>query len=1579
MGDWIAYLLKRLMQGKKRRAVLLTTVLISLLGTSVPAIAATPPMPVRAITVGEKTTTGVALTWTAPSNDGGSPITDFKIEYSSNAGGSYSLFADGVSTAANAVITGLTTGQTYIFRIRAVTSVGQSNAAISSSVLVATKPGQVSNFTITSATSSSIDLSWDLPNSNGAPLLNYFVYYKLDSDLDWQISDSIPASTVSTSVELLSSQVNYLFRIVAVNIEGTGPFSEQIQGTTFDLPNAPTSIQIISHSSSTLGITWTPGETDSNLASITGFHIQYRSHEPFNVSPNVWTDFGNVAPDVQAAQIDNLITGTTYEIRVGAISSSGIAWEKPIESTVGQDLVCSTFNSGYVRCWNKLSGSLIGETYFPGLSRLSIGTSLVCGIDLTSAIVCGNGITWIKNATYTNVKRVTVVGGVICVVTATWGPRNGACLYGDGSTSVYDYVLDLWVAENNTRNTGSVYTMGYSYTCFVNKDDTAQCRGAIGGGWYPNFVRPIDWIKSLPSLEFPPVPETCANQTGDYLDCSGYFLSHPFELVRGLPKAPGQISVENLSKTSVGINWAAPEGNGSAVTSQLLDYSNDYGATWMRLATLSGSATSHLAQSLATEDYLMFRVAGVNVDGAGEFRTSNATPIGTVSSLVQNVSATVLSENSLDVEWTPPLDDGAFAINSYKVAFRKFGTSNWIDYATVPSDQNSVVVTGLEKGTKYEIRVNSVNAVGVSDSMSITETPSIPPSTPALDTPIVVDRNTVTIPFTVDDDGGMPITELTVRSRIVGTNTWKTENEFVSNVGSVTIDGLPVGENIEFQLSATNIRGSSEYSSNSDQVLLAEQPGPPTQLSVTVRGGQELQVDWAIPTDDGGSFLTGYEISIKLNESSEWLTAVSVSSVSLSHSFTELIRGETYEIRVRSFNAAGKSDWSLSSGIPSTAPSSPSAVTASISSRAAIKVTWTESTDNGGQAIAGHLVRYSSNSGQTWSEPIPADASANSLMVYGLTNGLSYKFSVVAVNPVGESLASASSLIPLVFNISQPVRSVKISGRTKNSLTVSWTAPLPDQGVSITGFQTQTKLQGQPWRDNVLVGSTKAIATLTGLVTGAKYEIRVVPVTAQGRTPLHNEVQVSAAFEFTCAVLTDSSATAKCWGSNEKGQLGNGGLADSVLPVEVKNLVNVKEVAAGYFHACALTFTGEVYCWGSNESGQLGDESISLNSRIPVKIQGLGNITQLTAGGLFNCATTESGEVFCWGDNSDQQVSINDDEIIFTPTVLPFDDFFTQVSAGIQHACGVTKTKLVRCWGDNAHGQWGANTDYPIRWDLPITWDTNYVYNGYMGLVKAVEAGHGYTCATSMTDELWCWGEGDSGQLGGGQTSFNGNYNYSDDPVYISGSSAEVYSFTAGQSHTCFVSESTDAYCWGWNRHGQVGDPDQSRDPWTYTDFADVKNLTGLRSISAGGAHTCASSVNDIVYCWGANSRGQTGQSLTRTIVETPGVPVDLGIWSPLAVPAAAPGAPATAKLVSSASKTALWTIGSAVANGSTVIRYEQRTSVDNGKRWTTWKTIKTGTKTTGWVKGKPYLVQIRAVNEIGAGVAKQIVFKPTK
>ena len=74
-----------------------------------------------------------AVSWTAPASNGGSAITDYTIQYSSDSGSSWTTFSDGTSTTTSATVTGLTIGTTYIFRVSATNVIGTGSYSSSSS------------------------------------------------------------------------------------------------------------------------------------------------------------------------------------------------------------------------------------------------------------------------------------------------------------------------------------------------------------------------------------------------------------------------------------------------------------------------------------------------------------------------------------------------------------------------------------------------------------------------------------------------------------------------------------------------------------------------------------------------------------------------------------------------------------------------------------------------------------------------------------------------------------------------------------------------------------------------------------------------------------------------------------------------------------------------------------------------------------------------------------------------------------------------------------------------------------------------------------------------------------------------------------------------------------------------------------------------------------------------------------------------------------------------------------------------------------------------------------------------------
>ena len=118
---------------------------------------------------------------------------------------------------------------------------------------------------------------------------------------------------------------------------------------------------------------------------------------------------------------------------------------------------------------------------------------------------------------------------------------------------------------------------------------------------------------------------------------------------------------------------------------------------------------------------------------------------------------------------------------------------------------------------------------------------------------------------------------------------------------------------------------------------------------------------------------------------------------------------------------------------------------------------------------------------------------------------------------------------------------------------------------------------------------------------------------------------VVAGSAHTCAVLSDR--TARCWGANESGQLGDGLTLGLALPVAVltgagEMLEDVKALAAGSHHTCALMMDGSVRCWGDNAFGQVGDGGSS-DRPFARRVSGLSKVTAISAGTNHTCARIE--------------------------------------------------------------------------------------------------------------------------------------------------------------------------------------------------------------------------------------------------------------------------------------------------------------------------------------------------------------------
>jgi hypothetical protein len=268
--------------------------------------------------VGIRSNGQVLLSWTAPVSNGGSGVTDYTIQYSSDSGSSWQTFTDAVSAATSVTVTGLTNGTGYLFRVAAVNDVGTgSYSANSSTVTPATTPGTPTTV-VGVRGNGQVQLSWTAPVSNGGLLVtDYTIQYSSNSGASWQtFTDAVSAAT-SATVTGLTNGTGYLFRVASVNDVGTGLYSaNSLAVTPATTPSTPTAVAGI-RGNGQIQLSWTAPSSNGGL-SVTDYTIHYSSN-----SGSSWQTFTDAASSATSATVTGLTNGTGYLFRVASVNDVG--------------------------------------------------------------------------------------------------------------------------------------------------------------------------------------------------------------------------------------------------------------------------------------------------------------------------------------------------------------------------------------------------------------------------------------------------------------------------------------------------------------------------------------------------------------------------------------------------------------------------------------------------------------------------------------------------------------------------------------------------------------------------------------------------------------------------------------------------------------------------------------------------------------------------------------------------------------------------------------------------------------------------------------------------------------------------------------------------------------------------------------------------------------------------------------------------------------------------------------------------------------------------------------------------------
>jgi alpha-tubulin suppressor-like RCC1 family protein len=318
------------------------------------------------------------------------------------------------------------------------------------------------------------------------------------------------------------------------------------------------------------------------------------------------------------------------------------------------------------------------------------------------------------------------------------------------------------------------------------------------------------------------------------------------------------------------------------------------------------------------------------------------------------------------------------------------------------------------------------------------------------------------------------------------------------------------------------------------------------------------------------------------------------------------------------------------------------------------------------------------------------------------------------------------------------------------------------------------------------------------------------------------------------------------------------------LTIEVYGILSG---CSGNGHICVVLEDRLIKCWGSNDRGQLGlgDYLDRGNhpSQVPAPFLVISELaSDVVCGNGFSCFLSTGGNVYCWGDNSRGQLGIGSSDMT-NPNVpayrVELDTPSTSICAGDRFVCAVTEDvmKGVYCWGANDVGQLGLgdvrdrgrnSSDFPLQYSI--------------NEAQRVVCGANHVLVQKIDGSWVGWGDNRDGQLAIGKVypPYDKIRDETNETFVIPVVGGVIYDSCGGLNHSCFIVENTTR-CSGDNSYGQIGYPNMEKVGNTMKTIPLPIINTGIETeeIYCFKYHTCLVGI-DTTSCFGRNDIGQLGR-----------------------------------------------------------------------------------------------------------------------
>jgi alpha-tubulin suppressor-like RCC1 family protein len=274
---------------------------------------------------------------------------------------------------------------------------------------------------------------------------------------------------------------------------------------------------------------------------------------------------------------------------------------------------------------------------------------------------------------------------------------------------------------------------------------------------------------------------------------------------------------------------------------------------------------------------------------------------------------------------------------------------------------------------------------------------------------------------------------------------------------------------------------------------------------------------------------------------------------------------------------------------------------------------------------------------------------------------------------------------------------------------------------------------------------------------------------APRRVEIATSTALGAGNQHTCA---STSAGTHCWGVNLHGAFGDGTTTSSNVPRAVPQRDGATLIEGGTYHTCSVS-SGTLECSGQNIAGEVGDGTGTAQYTAQTINR---SATTLSLSDYTSCVTDAMGQLSCWGRNVHAQIDGTAQNRL-TPTVVSYVSDAVQVAAGRDHLCTVRKDQTAVCWGNNSYGQLGNGA--------------TAMYSGVVSVgvanVSEIAVSRHHGCVRDTDGAVWCFGEG-----------------YTPTPTKVALSKPAI-ALVAGAGHDCAITQDFEAWCWGEQGSGQLG------------------------------------------------------------------------------------------------------------------------------------------------------------------------------